>query len=705
MTPADDSTAASAANAKQDERDIDRLAIDTIRTLSMDAVQKADSGHPGTPMALAPVAYTLWSRFMSYDPAEPAWPNRDRFVLSAGHACMLLYSILHLAGVERLDRDGRKLGKPAISLDDIKTFRQLDSVCPGHPEYGHTTGVEITTGPLGQGCGDSVGMAMAERWLANRFNTAELKLFDYSVYVICSDGDMMEGISSEAASMAGHLKLSNLCWIYDDNTISIEGHTEITFDEDVAARFRAYGWNTLEVADANDCEAMSRALNVFKSTNDRPTLIVVRSVIGYGAPHKENTASAHGEALGEDEVRLAKHAYGWPEDAHFLVPDGVRERLAETLGARGAKAREDWDALFQRYGEAEPAKAEEYGRMRAGWPPDGWQRDIPVFPADAKGIASREASGKVLNAIAPYWESLLGGAADLAPSTKTKLTFDAAGEFEPNNYGGRNMHFGIREHGMGAVANGLAVSKLRPYASTFLIFSDYMKGAMRLAALMGLPVTYVFTHDSIGLGEDGPTHQAIEQLATLRATPDMIVLRPADANETAEAWRAALSQSARPVSMALSRQALPTFDREKYAPASGVAKGGYVLAGADSGAPDVILIATGSEVSLCVEAYERLTAQGVKARVVSLPSWELFEAQDQAYRDEVLPPAVAARVTVEAAAALGWDRYAGPTGAIIAMRSFGASAPGKAVLKRFGFTADAVYEAAKAQLTREHAPR
>jgi transketolase len=705
MTPADDSTAAAATKARLGDRDIDRLAIDTIRTLSMDAVQKAESGHPGTPMALAPVAYTLWSRFMTYDPAEPAWPNRDRFVLSAGHACMLLYSILHLAGVERLDKDGRKLGQPAVSLDDIKSFRQLDSLCPGHPEYGHTTGVEITTGPLGQGCGDSVGMAMAERWLASRFNTPELKLFDYDVYVICSDGDMMEGIASEAASMAGHLKLSNLCWIYDDNTISIEGHTEITFNEDVAARFRAYGWNTLEVADANDCEAMARALEAFKATKDRPTLIVVRSVIGYGAPHKQNTAAAHGEALGEDEVRLAKHAYGWPEDAHFLVPDGVRERFAETLGARGAKARADWDGLFQRYGEAEPAKAEEFGRMRAGWPPDGWQRDIPTFPADPKGIASREASGKVLNAIAPYWESLLGGAADLAPSTKTKLTFDAAGEFEPNNYGGRNMHFGIREHAMGAAANGMAVSKLRPYVSTFLIFSDYMKGAMRLAALMGLPVTYVFTHDSIGLGEDGPTHQSIEQLATLRATPDMIVIRPADANETAEAWRAALSQSARPVALALSRQALPTFDREKYAPASGVAKGGYVLADADGGAPDVILIATGSEVSLCVEAREKLAADAIQARVVSLPSWELFEAQDHAYRDEVLPPAIAARVTVEAAAALGWDRYAGPTGAIIAMRGFGASAPAKALQKRFGFTVEAVYEAAKAQVIRERARR
>src|SRR5580692_61593 len=526
-------------SAADSHANIDRLCIDTIRTLAIDAVQKAQSGHAGTPMGIAPVAYTLWQEFLRYDPADPLWANRDRFVLSAGHASMLLYALLHLAQVRRVNGQN-VIDGPAVSLDDIKNFRQLDSVTPGHPEYGHTTGVEVTTGPLGQGCGDSVGMAIAERWLADRFNTPELKLFDYNIYVICSDGDMMEGVASEAASIAGHLKLSNLCWIYDDNTISIEGHTEITFTEDVSARFRAYGWNTLEVPDANDCESMARALNVFKATNDKPTLIVVRSMIGYGAPHRENTAAAHGEALGEDEVRLAKHAYGWPEDAHFLVPDGVRGRFDETLGARGAKAREDWDALFKRYAEARPAKAEEYGRMRAGWPPDGWQRDIPTFPADPKGIASRDASGKVLNAIAPYWESLLGGAADLAPSTKTKLTFDAAGEFEPNNYGGRNMHFGIREHAMGATANGMAVSKLRPFVSTFLIFSDYMKGAMRLSALMSLPVTYIFTHDSIGLGEDGPTHQAIEQLATLRATPGMIVLRPADANETAEAWRAAL---------------------------------------------------------------------------------------------------------------------------------------------------------------------
>jgi transketolase len=700
MSPPDDSASLGAAKAELAKHDIDSLAIDTIRTLAMDAVQKANSGHPGAPMGLAPVAYTLWTRFLKYDPAEPDWPNRDRFLLSNGHACMLLYALLFLAGVERLDRQGDKLGQPAVSLDDIKSFRQLGSVCPGHPEYGHTTGVEITTGPLGQGCGDSVGMAIAERWLAARFNTPELKLFDYDVYAICSDGDMMEGVASEAASIAGHLKLSNLCWIYDDNSISIEGHTDITFSEDVAKRFQGYGWSTLRVEDANDCAAMARAIERFKATSDRPTLISVRSVIGYGAPHKANTAAAHGEPLGEEEVRLTKRAYGWPEDTHFLVPDGVKQRFSETLGARGAEARAAWEALWARYRRAEPERAAALERLGAWQAPDGWDADIPSFPADAKGIATREASAKVLNAIAPRWEWLVGGAADLAPSTRTRLDFEAAGELEPGSYGGRNMHFGIREHAMGAVANGMTVSRLRAYASTFLVFSDYMKGAMRLAALMGLPVTYVFTHDSIGLGEDGPTHQSIEQLATLRATPNMIVLRPADANETAEAWRAALGQCKRPAALVLTRQALPTLDRTKYAAASGVAKGGYVLADAGGGLPEVILIGTGSEVQLCVEAYERLGAEGVRARVVSLPSWELFQDQSQTYRNEVLPPAAAARVAVEAAAALGWERYVGTAGAIIAMRSFGTSAPGKDAMKAFGFTAEAVYEAARAQLER-----
>ncbi|HKT53802.1 MAG TPA: transketolase [Caulobacteraceae bacterium] len=700
MTAAADSGAPAAeVQDKPREGDIDRIAIDTIRTLSMDAVQKANSGHPGTPMALAPVAYTLWTRFLNYDPAEPAWPNRDRFVLSNGHASMLLYSILHLAEVERLDKAGRKLGQPAVSLDDIKAFRQLGSVCPGHPEYRHTTGVEVTTGPLGQGCGASVGMAMAERWLAARFNTAEHPLFGYDVYVLCSDGDMEEGVSGEAGSLAGHLKLSNLCWIYDDNHISIEGNTDLAFSEDVAARFSAYGWAVHDVADANDCEAMAKALDAFKATKDRPTFIRVRSHIGYGAPHKQDTAAAHGEALGEDEVKAAKRFYGWPEDAHFLVPDGVKQRFAETLGARGAKARREWAALHGRYAKAHPDRAEVLERLRQGGLPEGWDSTVPTFPADAKGLATRESGGKVLNAIAARVEGLLGGAADLSPSTKTNLTFDGAGEFEPGEYGGRTMHFGIREHAMAAAANGMAVSGLRPFVSTFFNFLDYMKPSLRLAALMELPTLYVFTHDSIGLGEDGPTHQPVEQLAMLRATPNTVTLRPADANETAEAWRLAMQHTGGPVSLVLTRQALPTLDRTIYAPAAGVAKGAYVLAGDDM--PEVILIGTGSEVQLCVEAYEKLKTDGVKARVVSMPSFELFEAQDQAYRDKVLPPAVTARVAVEAASPFGWDRYVGPAGKLIALSHFGASAPGKAVFAEFGFTAEKVYDAAKSLVKRK----
>jgi transketolase len=700
MTAAADSGAASTdVQDKPREGDVDQLAIDTIRTLSMDAVQKANSGHPGTPMALAPVAYTLWTRFLNYDPAEPAWPGRDRFVLSCGHASMLLYSILHLAEVERLNKRGEKLGRPAVSLDDIKAFRQLGSVCPGHPEYGHTTGVEVTTGPLGQGCGSSVGMAIAERWLAARFNTPEQRLFDYDVYVLCSDGDMEEGVSGEAASLAGHLALSNLCWIYDDNHISIEGNTDLAFSEDVAARFAAYGWATHDVADANDCEAMAKALEAFKAEGDRPTFIRVRSHIGYGAPHKQDTAAAHGEALGEDEVRLAKRFYGWPEDAHFLVPDGVKQRFAETLGARGAKARRDWEALHGAYAKAHPDQAATLERLWRRELPGGWDAGVPTFPADAKGLATRDAGGKVLNAIAQKVEGLLGGAADLSPSTKTNMTFDGAGDFEPGDYRGRNFHFGIREHAMAAAANGMVVSGLRPFASTFFNFLDYLKPSLRLAALMGVPVIYVFTHDSIGLGEDGPTHQPVEQLAMLRATPNTVTLRPADANETAEAWRVAMKHLDGPISLVLTRQALPTLDRKVYASAAGVARGAYVLAGDEQS--DVILIGTGSEVQLCVEAFEKLKAEGVKARVVSMPSFELFEAQDQAYRDQVLPPAVTARVAVEAASPFGWDRYVGPAGKVIGLSHFGASAPGKAVFAEFGFTAEKVYDAAKSLLKTE----
>jgi transketolase len=703
-----ETTASAAGDAKalaRFDQDPDLLAIDTIRTLAIDAVEKAQSGHAGAPMAMAPVGYTLWDRFLRYDPADPAWANRDRFVLSAGHGSMLLYALLHLAGVRRLDAEGRVTDKPAVSLDDIENFRQLGGVCAGHPEHGLTTGVETTTGPLGQGAGASVGMAIAQKWLASRYNRPGATLFDYNVYALCSDGDLMEGVASEAASIAGHLRLSNLCWIWDDNTVTIEGHTELAFDEDVAERFRGYGWATRVVDDANDCEAFARAVESFLAQDDRPTLIVVKSVIGYGSPHKQGTSKAHSDPLGEAEVKLTKEAYGWPPDAQFLVPEGVKERFGGHLAERGGRLSEAWRRLLESYGEQHEAEAGELRLMWAGELPDGWDGDLPVFPADAKGIASREASGKVLNAIAKRMPWLLGGSADLSPSTKTRLEFDGAGDFEPNAYSGRNFHFGVREHAMGAIANGMVLSKLRPYTGTFLIFSDYMRPAMRLAALMEQPVIFVFSHDSIGLGQDGPTHQPIEQLAALRAIPHMIVLRPGDANETAEAWKVILGLTSRPASLILSRQALPTLDRARYGSASGVAKGAYVLAGADDSAPQVILLATGSEVSLAVAAHERLVADGVAARVVSMPSWELFEAQDEEYRDLVLPPKVTARVAVEAAAPLGWDRYVGAAGEVIAMRSFGASAPIGPLMEHFGFTVEHVCEAARRQIEKAGAAR
>ncbi len=675
--------------------DIDLLAINTIRTLAIDAVEKAQSGHAGLPMGMAPVGYTLWSRFLRYDPKDPTWPNRDRFVLSAGHGSMLLYALLHLAGVEAADPQGRPLGRPAVSLDDIKAFRQLDSVCPGHPEYRLTTGVETTTGPLGQGAANSVGMAMAERWLEARFNRPDQHLFDYRVYALCSDGDMMEGVSGEAASLAGHLKLSNLCWIYDDNRVTIEGQTDLAFSEDVVCRFQGYGWATLEVADANDTDAFAHALSTFQRAKDRPTLIRVRSVIGYGSPHKQGTSKIHSDPLGADEVKLTKEAYGWPKDAQFLVPQGVPEQFDATLGERSRRLRADWEEALKRYAQADPVRAEELRRMRSGELPEGWDADVPVFPADAKGMATREASGKTLNAVAQRYAWLLGGSADLSPSTKTHLEFEGAGDFQAGDYGGRNLHFGVREHAMGAIANGLALSNLRPYTGTFLIFSDYMRPPTRLAALMELPVVFVFSHDSIELGQDGPTHQPIEQLAALRAIPGLITLRPADANETAEAWRVALGQTLRPACIVLTRQAVPTLDRAVYAPAEGVARGGYVLADGGGGAPEVILMASGGEVSLCVSAYEALTEEGVRARVVSMPSWSLFEAQDEAYRRQVLPPGVTARLAVEEAAPLGWDRYVGPEGEIIAMHSFGASAPAKDLRGKFGFTPEKVLEAAR----------
>lgn len=675
---------------------VDTQCINTLRTLAMDAVQKANSGHPGTPMSLAPAGYTLWSRFLRYHPDHPDWPGRDRFVLSVGHASMLLYSLLHLAGVVEIDAHGKRSGQPAISLDDIKQFRQADSKTPGHPEYRMTTGVETTTGPLGQGCANSVGMAMAERWLATRFNRDGQVLFDYNVYTLCGDGDMMEGISSEAASMAGHLKLDNLCWIYDNNTISIEGHTELAFSEDVIKRFQAYGWHTLHVTDANDLHALSAALETFQRNTGAPTLIVVDSVIGYGSPHKHNTAAAHGEPLGDEEIRLTKAAYGWPEDSSFLVPDEVRTVLREALLERSQPLYDQWNQQLSQLEQDAPERADELQRMRAGEMPQHWRDDLPRFDTDTKGVASRAAGGAVLNAFAAHIPWLLGGSADLSPSTKTNLTFDGAGRFSADDYSGRNLHFGIREHAMGAIANGMALSYLRPYTSTFLVFSDYMKPPIRLAAIMELPVVFVFTHDSIGVGEDGPTHQPIEHLTQLRATPGLLTLRPGDANETRELWKVALAQTRRPSCVVLSRQPLPTLDRTKYAAASGAAKGAYVLARADE--PQVLLLGTGSEVSLVVAAYEQLQSEGIAAQIVSMPSWELFEEQDQAYRDSVLPPTVKARVVVEQAGPLGWDRYVGQTGAKVVMNSFGASAPLAKLQEKFGFTVENVVKLAKQQI-------
>ncbi len=675
-------------------KQLDQLCINTIRTLSMDGVQKANSGHPGTPMALAPVAYSLWQQFLRYDPADPLWPNRDRFVLSNGHASMLLYSLIYLAGVRDVNANGEVLSTPSLTIDDLKSFRQIDSKTPGHPEYGITAGVETTTGPLGQGVANSIGMAIAERWLAAHFNRPGFDLFGYKIWAFCGDGDMMEGISSEAASVAGHLRLSNVCWIYDNNHITIEGDTDLAFNEDVGARFAAYGWDVQHVHDANDLDALSNAYKHALGVTDRPQLIIVDSHIGYGAPNRQDTKEAHGEPLGEEEVKLAKRFYGWPEDAKFLVPDGVRENFTAVMGKRGHQLSSDWRALFKKYGVQFPDLADQFNRMLHRELPDGWDKDLPTFPADPKGIATRESSSKVLNAIAKNHPWLMGGAADLYPSTKTRLTFDGAGDFEAGNYNARNFHFGIREHSMGAIVNGMTLSDIRAYGSTFFIFSDYMKAPIRLSAIMEIPAIWIFTHDSIGVGEDGPTHQPIEQLATLRAVPGLMLLRPADANEVVESWKIIMKVKKEPVALVLTRQALPTFDRTKYASASGVARGGYVLADAEGGKPQVILMATGSEVYLCVEAYEKLKTEGIRARVVSIPSWDLFDHQDQSYRDQVLPPDVTARVAVEQAAVLGWSQYIGPKGRVIGMRRFGASAPLKDLQKKFGFTADAVAQAA-----------
>ncbi len=682
------------------DQDIDQLCVNTIRTLSIDAIQKANSGHPGTPMALAPVAYTLWQRYLRFDPADPIWPNRDRFVLSNGHASMLLYSLLFLADVRAVEPDYEVVGEPAVSLEDVERFRQLDSRTPGHPEYRWTSGVETTTGPLGQGIATSVGMAIASKWQGARFNQPGATLFDFDVYAFAGDGCFMEGVSNEAASLAGHLKLDNLCWVYDNNHITIDGRTELAYDDDVAARFMGYGWNVTRVGDANDTGLLEHAFDEFKTEVDRPTLIIVDSHIGWGSPNKQDTAAAHGEPLGEEEVRETKRVYGWPEDAQFLVPDGVKERFAEGVGRRGAELSAEWRRRLDTYASEHPDLAAEVEAMQKRELPDGWDADIPGFEADEKGIATRKASNKVQNAIAARLPWLVAGSADLTDSTSVRLSLDGDGdeEFEPPNYGARQLHYGVREHESAAASNGLSLSKLRPLWSTYLTFSDYARPAIRLSALMELPVIHLFTHDSIGLGEDGPTHQPVEQLASLRAIPGLDVIRPADANEVAEAWRAAIDREHQPVALVLTRQNVPVIDRERYASAEGLRRGGYVLADPEDGDPEVILIATGSEVALVLGAHEELLGDGVRSRVVSLPCWELFDRQDDAYRDEVLPPAVTARVSVEEASTLGWDRYVGHAGVRVGMHTFGTSAPLKDVQAKFGFTPDRIAEAAREAL-------
>jgi transketolase len=677
------------------------LAINTIRTLSMDAVQQAKSGHPGTPMALAPLVYTIWNRVMRFDPQDPIWPNRDRFVLSNGHASMLLWSVLHLTRTQAVDADYENLGHPSVSLDDIRHFRQLNSKAPGHPEYHWVSGVETTTGPLGQGVATSVGMGIAQKWLANRYNRPGFEIFNYNIYAVCGDGCMMEGVASEAASLAAHLGLDKLCWVYDNNHITIEGNTRIAFTEDVAARFLGYGWNVLRVGDANDIERIEHAIDVFQKTKDRPTFIVLDSHIGYGSPHKQDTAAAHGEPLGDEEIRLSKRFYGWPEDAKFLVPDGVYEHFAAGIGARGAKARRQWTELFASYRAKYPELATEVDQMQRRELPTGWDRNLPVFPADPKGIAGRDASGKVLNVLAQNIPWFLGGSADLGSSNKTTLTYEGAGDFQAESPAGKNLHFGIREHAMAATVNGLSLSKLRAFGATFFIFSDYARPAIRLSALMELPTIFVFTHDAMGDGEDGPTHQPVEHLASLRAIPGLVTLRPADANEVVEAYRYVMQLRHEPAVLALSRQPLPTLDRSKYAPASGLARGAYVLADAPGGSPEVIIIASGSEVILAVQAHEQLIAGGIRSRVVSMPSWDIFEHQNQEYRDNVLPPKVTARVAVEQASTFGWERYVGTTGRIIGMKTFGASAPLKELQRHFGFEPDHVAAAAKEVLGRK----
>jgi transketolase len=681
-------------------QNLDELCINTIRTLSIDAVQQANSGHPGAPMGLAPVVYSLWQSFLKYDPADPHWPNRDRFVLSAGHASMLLYSTLHLVGVRRVNEKGEVTKEMSLPLEEIKRFRQLGSRTPGHPESHLTTGVETTTGPLGQGVANSVGMAIASKWLGENFNQPGFEIFNFRVYAICGDGDLMEGVAGEAASLAGHLGLGNLCWIYDNNRVTLDGPASWSFSEDMMTRFVGYGWNVTRVADANDLLQLSRGYKTFLSTSDKPTLIVVDSHIGYGSPHKQDSYEAHGEPLGEAEVKLAKENYDWPPDAKFLVPDGVYQHFQDGVGARGANDSKAWNALFAEYSKKYPELAARINKIQKRELPEGWDKNLPVFPADAKGMATRESSGKVLNALAQNIPWMIGGSADLAKSNKTNLVFEGAGDFFTHEFKGRNIHFGVREHAMGAATNGIVLTGLRGYSATFFNFSDYMRASMRLAALMEIPVLFIFTHDSIGVGEDGPTHQPIEQLAAFRAMPNMLVFRPGDANEVTECYKIAVQQKHRPSTLVFSRQPMPTLDRTKFAPAAAAAKGAYVVADAEGGKPDVILLATGTELQHCVAAWEKLKAEGIKARVVSMPCWQIFEEQDAAYKESVLPSSVTARVSMEMAATLGWDRYVGPKGTMLGMHSFGASAPIKDLLKKFGFEPDNVVAAAKKLLGR-----
>ena len=678
----------------RDEK-MEQLAINTIRTLSIDAVQAAKSGHPGTPLALAPLVYTIWNRVLRFDPQDPVWLNRDRFVLSNGHASMLLWSILHLTGVQSVNSDYETFGKTSVTLDDIRHFRQLDSKAPGHPEYHWVSGVETTTGPLGQGVATSVGMAIAQKWLANRYNRPGFEIFDYNIFAVCGDGCMMEGVSSESASLAGHLGLDNLCWIWDNNHITIEGDTRITFTEDVAARFLAYGWNVLRVGDANDVERIEHALTIFRQTKGRPTFIVLDSHIGYGAPHKQDTAEAHGEPLGDDEIRLVKQFYGWPEDAKFLIPDGIYEHFKNGIGRRGGEARQQWMKSFAAYRASHPSLAIEIDQMQRRELPAGWDHNLPVFPPDPKGLAGRDASSKVLNVLAQNIPWFLGGSADLGPSNKTTLSFQGAGQLQSESPDGRNLHFGIREHAMAAVVNGMAISKLRAFGATFFIFSDYARPAIRLSALMELPSLFVFTHDAMGDGEDGPTHQPVEHLASLRAIPGLVTLRPGDANEVVEAYKYVMQLRHKPAALVLSRQPLPTLDRVKYAAAVGVARGAYILADSPNANPDLILIASGSELVLAVEAHEQLVAEGIHSRVVSMPSWDIFEHQSQEYRDAVLPPKITARIAVEQASTFGWERYTGANGHVVGMHTFGASAPLKELQRKFGFEPKAVNTIAK----------